>query len=84
VTRLPGVRRFPSCGWVFGAALVVVGGLAMLALGLLFDPATAGETTRRAMTTAFAAAQIGLALIAIKTFQRLYQKSARLGTRRDR
>ncbi|MDJ0944808.1 MAG: hypothetical protein QNJ30_15175 [Kiloniellales bacterium] len=73
-----------SRAWVWGWSLAALGGLAMLLLSLAFDPTTASAAAAWAMTGAFAAAQTGLALVAISVFWRLYQRAARIGTRRDR
>ncbi len=74
--------RFRSRLVTWGVALTLVGGAATLAIALGFDPADSQATTHNAMTLAFATAQLGLALLALKVFQRLYRRATVLATRR--
>ncbi len=84
MTGRPGRMGIRSLAWVWGWALAALGGLAMLSLSLVFDPTTASAAAGWAMTGAFAAAQTGLALVAISVFWRLYRRAARIRIRRDR
>ena len=77
-------RRRPSPAALVASVFAVGGGLTLLVLSLLSDPMTASDTTRRAMLVAFAAAQAGLTLFAIKGFQRLYRRARQLAHRRGR
>ena len=84
MTGRPGRMGSRSPAWVWGWGLAAVGGFAMLLLSLAFDPTTASAAAGWAMTGAFAAAQTGLALVAISVFWRHYRRAARLRMRRDR
>ena len=81
--RLHDLRR-PSPAVLVASVLSLGGSLTLIVLSLLSDPMTASDTTRRAMLVAFAAAQTGLTLFAIKGFQRLYWRAGQLAQRRSR
>ena len=74
------ILRPARIGWALSGA----GALVLVLLTVLSDPASAGETTRLVATTAFAAAQLGLMIVAFAVFRRLYVRSATLGRRKYR